>query len=1735
MARLEEKIKDRIGSDLLIGCYTKKDGKGRFIDLRGAEGEVPSELKVHKIEIPYTAKTLNEMEFYTFHWHVVDESTFRFAVDGDVKPIDKKEFLNKLFHVYADKKGKDMEDSVSFQNTILGEVTGAEHTFIYELLQNANDYPYEGERDQVAVQFVLTEHYLLFLHSGAEFNLRNIVGICSINQGEKKGNTETIGYKGIGFKTVFVNNDYVYLHSGDWKLRFDKNYSEEEAKGYCAWSLMPIPTDETELDKELQDALKNVPANYRVQFALRHKSDAQLNIPQLDKVFSDNQILLFIPHVSKAEVYIGKELRYDVKKNKEEWVVTPFKFPVPQDLKEWVNQHINDGNKIPEKFKDINNIGISFAVGRKGRVIEPVKDACVYNYLPTDLRLGFNFLLNADFVPNAARNGLHDVIWNDVVMEECGRKFVDWWSSFFAKEGEWDINSVLSIIPDVRIKDPYAIMFMKGFCERRAEVPCIPVEVKGKYHVCKISEIIIDSLGLVSGDNPIFTDEEFYTFTETDKFLPHKDIRCNENLEDLLSGAQYKVFDGNFLYSLTQNTAFKTWLKVRKNNIRFNSFIIKEDLLSIINNYPIFLGANGELGIMSQLYLDVDKYMDDLAFVQDFIHRLDPEVREALQQIDKWHSAAEKFNKFIDFKFAQELIRHFSEIQDRLSIKKNNIGFFRFFAKIKLNAFNLQDLGYQMFSDKDELVTINNKLFMGNELSSMVMNQSWADESWFSFVSEDYFDRDNENTIRRFMMDLNIRNLTKEILFDEILSKEENILFITKAISDKEINKSFYRFMADNFNNAIKYKYTSKMKNNFILFATNGKNEVTTTISNQVYLDNEVWEEAVKEPWMPDDVCLALSPSYLEGLDEETINYFINYMHGAGLAIPLKKKQLGVMITNNIIPICKYIQNKEDSKVFLNYLFQNRNDFFKDSNINGNYQKIPVLWENNEEMLSISETDQCAYFHTKDLDFLCNQKWFDESSLYVCDHYYDDLFDGSERQSFYNKLGIMSFDMGTYFHRNIMVLLNNSTEILSQRDKNIEFHHFLFTIHSSLTPDDYDRLKNVPIYIESPDDEEGELAEKSNNHYIPSSFLTEVIKLDLVPIDLLDTVHNDYIHTEEERKYYEKYLDNATFTEISFISYIVKNVDYVSDYLKDKERNVRFWRWVCDAKLDAGDKAKLIVFPMLGHQADSDDDEFMHPNELFISRAYSEVDNIEDIIRKFTGNPYFVSLQYKEENDDRDWMRLFKAIQVTTDTKDIVFKHVIPKLEKYQRLEIVSLLAEHEREITKMLNDGNPKLKQYIAKLRLLCVDGVYRYPQEAILSGNYFDFNEDPIPEVVLGYLVSESYIEKKNQSVEKIQKIKRLLVSVANSCGNPCDNLTSLRKEKVNYYLKHQNLFQLEDHLNIIAQLARYFYKDPDGIRESFKDAHLYLYDTNNQPCPSNELYLSSCYDPDCDFMGNDIMTLRYLSGDYAPKIPIEYRGNFFRLLCIRDTFTSNHIELLRNSIFARYFWEDYAQYHQNQLSDICTDDKLRKVFCIPSSKGIKRPIDLYDYRNPRFQSIVLFLKDGKDKLPNVELPKWVGHIGLRGKLTITDCLEYLRLDKVDYRSDVIGWLIETDTEVLSRYNEQIDEYLYSANWLNGKKEWVSLKSLVALEWKNETQKGNFSNNAYVCNPSYMPDYKQDYEKICKIFNIKILTNTDFKKRKSGKFFDDIEAKNEIKKRLLYLAFKSEKKIGLKYMKAT
>lgn len=194
MKNIEEGLRRRIGSDHLLGCYTiKENGKAYFTDIRGGEGDLVKNpfTPDYDLEVEYNGPILEVGVFYSFLWHLQEDNSI--VIVGQPSKVENKKFLAGLFDARLRLSGSNLELFNNFQKTIFNEVTGAQHTYIYELLQNANDYPHNKEH--VSVKFILTDHYLFFMHSGACFNLRNVVGISSINQGEKRRIQEPLAIK----------------------------------------------------------------------------------------------------------------------------------------------------------------------------------------------------------------------------------------------------------------------------------------------------------------------------------------------------------------------------------------------------------------------------------------------------------------------------------------------------------------------------------------------------------------------------------------------------------------------------------------------------------------------------------------------------------------------------------------------------------------------------------------------------------------------------------------------------------------------------------------------------------------------------------------------------------------------------------------------------------------------------------------------------------------------------------------------------------------------------------------------------------------------------------------------------------------------------------------------------------------------------------------------------------------------------------------------------------------------------------------------------------------------------------------------------------------------------------------------------------------------------------------------------------------------------------------------------
>lgn len=411
------------------------------------------------------------------------------------------------------------------------------------MLQNANDYPCkdkDGKKIPVDVEFILTENYLIFQHSGAYFSPRNISAICNINDKEKTDNTEAIGYKGIGFKTVFMDNNYVFLRTGDFTFRFDQEDSKDVLD--IPWQILPIWTNFNQLDAEIKEALNSVsPRDFKVQFALRPTKKSTLyaganNYRELfNKVFETERVLLFIPYIQSVKFScIGQE-HIVRSKESDKWCISDLEpADIPEEIREDINRSIKEGDtKIPEKYIDFYKTTVKFACERAGRILKPVSDTCLYCYLPAKkARLGLPFLLNTDMIPTGPRDDIEELDVNFEICRIAGYKLVEWLQQL-AGSAQYDYDSIFSLIPsfeDVTNYETFIENLRDGFTEAIEEVEFIPVLEDGKVELKNISKIIYDSTGLASSG--IMSDEEILSFangsewtTCDDEFFAHPDLQ----------------------------------------------------------------------------------------------------------------------------------------------------------------------------------------------------------------------------------------------------------------------------------------------------------------------------------------------------------------------------------------------------------------------------------------------------------------------------------------------------------------------------------------------------------------------------------------------------------------------------------------------------------------------------------------------------------------------------------------------------------------------------------------------------------------------------------------------------------------------------------------------------------------------------------------------------------------------------------------------------------------------------------------------------------------------------------------------------------------------------------------------------------------------------------------------------------------------------------------------------------
>lgn len=1742
----EASYRKRLNTEYLIGCYHHEGGRACLTDLRGKAGQRvqrPDGSPVESTSWFSHNDQFVEGEYYQFEWGVEGSlDNYEFVNRGNVRPLDKKALLDTRLQSKLSQSDENRQDELQHQEMINREVTGAPHTYIYELLQNANDYPQRdslGNKLPVSVRFILSEHYLFFAHTGDRFRLPNIVAICTVNEGDKRAKTDTIGYKGMGFKSVFVKNDYAYLQSGEWSLRFDRKHIKTLDEFEMPWQYMPIYTEPSELDDEVTETMKSIGDEMLVKFAFRHNTDASENEPNLETVFTDERILIFIPYVDDVRVNIHGKERYHVVKDRNRWIIEHQDFAVSDEYKEILEKSLKNDNKIPEKFRKIENIRISFAVRKEGNKLLPVEDAKVYNYLPTEDSLSLPFLLNADFVPNASRNGLPLIDWNKKLLYEAGQRYARWWASFMKEPEKYNLNSVFSLLPEAKNVNALRKAFMEGFESEILTIPCIPVLFNGEYNVVPINQIILDSKGMVSNEAPVMTDEFFYELTSYDAkgcFLPHPEIRLNSRLIALLNlysshiGCEMRKDD---YIHLSYSPKLVEWIKSDVNNaIVYYDFLFRSSLIyhQLECNDCIFLTETLDIKSPKEMYFDVEGALMFLYRFDDYLPRLHSAVRKALY--DKFISCHQcHFKEYSSVDLADEICEVFDQKQykDRITSKEDSLSFLNFLATANHNG-RIYTRGIPatmpIYLDDETVHYGTQDLYIKDSFGLRLIAQSWINKEWIHFIYSDYVSTENV-ALSRFMRDNALSTLTPQIAWSDIITEDNRLDVIAKSIEDRAVNIEFYHFLMTIEKEVV---LGTDLKNKLVVFANDGTYEALIPISMQMYWEDDLWTSFLKETWLPKQCCWAIDNEYTDSLPEGERESLRKFFTSKFIANKFSISDFfNKCLSGYWKEVIELITNKEMSFDLLRFLYNHRSEIsgsFKKER----YQDIPLFYKDEEnEGLCMDDlsTDEVIYQPSETLDILCDESWFDSCILTILDDIYAPLFETKEGRDFFNSIGIRTFDLLSYVKESIIRNLESYENILNGKSENIAFHSFMGNLFNKFSKEDLDELKKAPIYISSVGNSDGTLCDSSTNHYLPSKLLTQIIQLDIIPIKLLDSVLPEYC-TDKDSKEYLLGLGNCELAEDNFFQYIGKHKDEVGSYIKeDRKRNIRFWRWVVDFNASAAEMASLRGLPVL-----SVDNYVYDCRSLYVSDGFTNAKDTVEIISKFIDKPLFLSEDYLEDGVDRNWHPLLMALNVNVTSKHIVLNKLIPQLDKYRDKSVIYSMALYVSSITKWIEENDEERLKQLENLHLLCEDGEVRKIKETLVSGAYVGLSNSMYPDIVIGNLVSDIYIKECGNNVILKEKVIKLLVNISRRFGKLRNDARVLRDAKIKYFLENQEQFtDIAAHCRIIAQLANDYKKDGDdeAFRKLFEGRNVSLLNVKDERELSTSLYFSPAYKPSCDFMSHGVTASCFVSEVYTKYGDTANLKKFFHWqLGVCEEFSQSILDFLLNEEFSRYFWEEYLT-GKNSLDyvHLINEDTLGNKKCIPTKLGVMQaPRNLYDSRLDKLVKMVSAIGKRDALIPDVKIPS--GYlIGMRGTLTFEDCLLYLKTENPAYREIVYKTIVDLATnrpDKLNAWHKQgyVTRFRAEARWYSGSKKWLPVKNLVALEWAegHSLLKDNFGGSEIIV--SKMPDGKDDYNKLCEILQIPIITDEDFDHNYGEGSRVDPEASQEISKRLMYLAFK-------------
>jgi hypothetical protein len=535
-----------------------------------------------------------------------------------------------------------------------------------ELLQNADDAK--------ATKFKIVKHgNLLFVaNNGRVFNQMDLESLCrSASSSKTRG--KTIGYRGIGFKSVVGFSKEIHVLSGDLELTFSKKRTKLDIPMADRVPLIRVPhvidNDNRILINPIHNTLKS--EGYSTVFVF---TEVTANAIEAEFDLFEYNSLIFLKNVVESEILLTELISIKIIKN----IISDSEFKL---------SFITNGIISNWMISNKESSSIAFFIEDDEVLKLPEEKALVHSFLPTEDSSGLGVLINGNISTDPSRRHLIFDKETNISIKLISNHILELLESNLKQYSKENVGIANALIPYI---DPRMLKF-----KRNSFVKLLLEEIRlnessffKNLKLCPIWMNPKDFSNLVSSLGVNIINPHFYKlegFNAFSKYLGALEVDF-KNYKDKINDTQVSIL------GCVQLTKYIFSSVLSHNKLSESEYI---DLK--------ILHCNGQRVSLSEM-ASSSQYLDD-SFIQlllengltesdikQVLKRFLPEVEKQLKtqseetQKPSYHnSVSDWFNK----------VQKAPENQIKTSIKRWRNAEEQTLELLNLNGFNLEDVSKQ--------------------------------------------------------------------------------------------------------------------------------------------------------------------------------------------------------------------------------------------------------------------------------------------------------------------------------------------------------------------------------------------------------------------------------------------------------------------------------------------------------------------------------------------------------------------------------------------------------------------------------------------------------------------------------------------------------------------------------------------------------------------------------------------------------------------------------------------------------------------------------------------------------------------------------------------------------------------------------------------------------------------------------------------------------------------------------